>query len=281
MHASTYMKVCRNIHAPMPGPSDLPTEPDRSATLADPSDRGYDPSSPRLWRWPPAAEWQELGRPRHLLQWHLAYRHVPRPQVPAALPHVHGSPVRGVRRRLRRPVPRGSTGDPALPQRRTSRARRGCPVRLLESGHSRLMLIVHACSWPGKDDPTLLCMRSAPYSRSVWRKGLDATIAPTVVDRHLLHAGQTVRQATGQSPPPVSTLERSCRRTKRLSPTVCNAGVLAAGLAYFSKGTPKAWDIVPAESTNLLNVTEIGSTVPLFCNENHSCVTGLLLYVPW
>ena len=68
---------------------------------------------------------------------HLAYRHLPRPQVPAALPHVHGSPVRRVVRRLRRPVPRGTAGDPAFPRRWTSRARRRCRVRLLASGHSR------------------------------------------------------------------------------------------------------------------------------------------------
>jgi hypothetical protein len=74
---------------------------------------------------------EELG------SWHLAYRPLPSPQVPAALPHVHGSPVRGVLRRLRRPAPRGAVGDPAFPQRWTCRARRRCRVRLLESGHSQ------------------------------------------------------------------------------------------------------------------------------------------------
>ena len=69
--------------------------------------------------------------------WYPAYRALPTSQVPAALPHVHGSPVRGVPRRLRRPAPCDAAGDPAFPRRCTCRARRRCRVRLLESGHSR------------------------------------------------------------------------------------------------------------------------------------------------
>src|SRR3954466_15889165 len=63
-----------------------------------------------------------------------ASRVPPRPglRTPTALPHVDGFPVLGVLRRLRRPAPRGASGDPTFPWCWTCRARRRCLVRLLE-----------------------------------------------------------------------------------------------------------------------------------------------------
>jgi hypothetical protein len=53
-------------------------------------------------------------------------------RTPTALPHVDGFPVLAVLRRLRRPAPRGASGDPTSSWRWTCRARRRCLVRLLE-----------------------------------------------------------------------------------------------------------------------------------------------------
>src|SRR3954453_5861050 len=53
-------------------------------------------------------------------------------RTPTALPHVDGFPVLGVLRRLRRPAPRGASGDPTFPWCWTYRPRRRCLVRPLE-----------------------------------------------------------------------------------------------------------------------------------------------------
>src|SRR4051795_6231546 len=53
-------------------------------------------------------------------------------QDTCALPRVDGFPALGVLRRLRRPAPRGASGDPTFPRCWTYRAQRRCLVRPLE-----------------------------------------------------------------------------------------------------------------------------------------------------
>ena len=91
-----------------------------------------------------------------------ASRGPPRPgfRTPAALPPVDGFPALRVLRRLRRPAPRGATGDPTFPWCWTSRARRRCPVRPLEWGHSP-----SSTTWKVQATTTLSPYRGGPDVR--------------------------------------------------------------------------------------------------------------------
>jgi hypothetical protein len=75
-------------------------------------------------------------------------------------PPVDGFPALRVLRRLRRPAPRGAAGDPTFPGCWTSRARRRCPVRPLEWGHSP-----SSTAWKVQATTTLPPYRGGPDVR--------------------------------------------------------------------------------------------------------------------
>ena len=92
----------------------------------------------------------------------FASRVPPRPglRTPTALPHVDGFPALGVLRRLRRPAPRGASGDPTFPWCWTCRARRRCLVRLLEWDE-----VPSPTAWKVRATTTLSPYRGGPAVR--------------------------------------------------------------------------------------------------------------------
>ena len=101
-----------------------------------------------------------------------ASRGPPRPgfRTPAALPPVDGFPALRVLRRLRRP--RGAAGDPTFPWCWTSRARRRCPVRPLEWGHSP-----SSTTWKVQATTTLPPYRGGPDVRRLSLSRFSKTVS--------------------------------------------------------------------------------------------------------